>query len=102
MSGILGQELHRSIGISRFPRSILAANIIPVFKKDDQTDKANYRPISILPNLSKVLEDVYKTNSILYLIEYFLFSKVDFQCSTSYYQTYVKWKQCLDKGLVSV
>ena len=29
---------------------------LPEFKKDDKTDKENYRPISILPNLSKVHE----------------------------------------------
>ena len=32
------------------------ANITPVFKKDDRADKSNYRPISILPNLSEDFE----------------------------------------------
>ena len=32
------------------------ADITPIHKKDDKTDKTNYRPISILPNLSKVYE----------------------------------------------
>ena len=37
------------------------ANITPVFKKNDRTDKSNYRPVSILPNLSKVFERcIYK------------------------------------------
>ena len=30
--------------------------VTPVLKTDDTTDKANYRPISILPHLSKVYE----------------------------------------------
>ena len=33
-----------------------AANITPVFNEKDPTDKANYRPISLLQNLSKLLE----------------------------------------------
>ena len=33
-------------------------NVTPVHKKDDPTDKANFRPISVLPLLSKVLEQV--------------------------------------------
>ena len=32
------------------------ADVTPIDKKDDKTDKENYRPISILPNLSKVYE----------------------------------------------
>ena len=34
----------------------IQANIAPVFKENDQTDKTNYRPVSILLNLSKVFE----------------------------------------------
>ena len=32
------------------------ADVIPIFKKDDPFEKANYRPISLLPSLSKVYE----------------------------------------------
>ena len=32
------------------------ADVIPIFKKDDPFEKANYRSISLLPSLSKVYE----------------------------------------------
>ena len=32
------------------------AEITPIHKNDDKTDKENYRIISVLPNLSKVYE----------------------------------------------
>ena len=32
------------------------ADVIPVHKKETKSDKANYRPVSILPNLSKMHE----------------------------------------------
>ena len=32
------------------------ADVIPIFKKDNPFEKANYRPISLLPSLSKVYE----------------------------------------------
>ena len=39
-----------------FPDEPKLANVVPVFKKSDATSKVNYRPISILPPLSKVFE----------------------------------------------
>ena len=32
------------------------ADVIPVFKKEDPDSKANYRPISLLPTISKIFE----------------------------------------------
>ena len=32
------------------------ANVTPVHKKGNRSEKDNYRPVSILPNLSKVFE----------------------------------------------
>ena len=39
-----------------FPRSFKISEVIPVYKKDEPYDKNNYRPISILSNLSKIYE----------------------------------------------
>ena len=41
---------------STFPDELKVADIIPVHKKNSTTDKANYRPISLLPVISKVFE----------------------------------------------
>ena len=52
------------------------ADVTPIHKKDDKTDKTNYRPISISPNLSKVYERLmYKQISSYFDL---VFSK--FQC----------------------
>ena len=37
-----------------FPDSLKIANITPVQKKDEPTDKKNYRLVKVLPLLSKV------------------------------------------------
>ena len=37
-----------------FPDNLKYADITPIFKKDERLDKTNYRPISILPTLSKI------------------------------------------------
>ena len=41
-----------------FLSSLKLGNITPIFKKDDPLDKSNYRPVSILPLLSKVYERI--------------------------------------------
>ena len=43
---------------SLFPDQAKISSITPVFKKDDRMEKKNYRPISVLSCLSKVLEKI--------------------------------------------
>lgn len=45
-----------SIYESQFPETLKYADIIQVFKKEDETDKANYCFISVLPSISKTFE----------------------------------------------
>ena len=52
----LTQLFNSSINETHFPTKLKYANVIPLFKKDSNTDKTNYRPISILPSISKVFE----------------------------------------------
>ena len=39
-----------------FPSVLKTAKVVPVFKKDSKLDYNNYRPISLLPNIEKILE----------------------------------------------
>ena len=50
--------INEAIKNKNFPDSLKLSNIVPVHKKKDPTDKTNYRPVSILPLLSKVFEKV--------------------------------------------
>ena len=43
---------------SEFPVKLKLADVSPIFKADDPTLKFNFRPISVLPALSKVLERI--------------------------------------------
>ena len=56
-----------------FPTGMKYTKVTPSHKKDDKTDKENYRPISILPNLSIVFERIMYNQ----IYQYFqiLFSK---------------------------
>ena len=39
-----------------FPDELKHADIKPIYKKVKLNEKGNYRPVSILPNLSKIFE----------------------------------------------
>ena len=43
---------------SQYTNGLKYADVKPIFKKDDKSDKSNYRPKSILPSLSKVYEQI--------------------------------------------
>ena len=51
---IMNQMLETGV----FPDKLKVAKVIPLFKKGDPTLLTNYRPISLLPSLSKIFEKV--------------------------------------------
>ena len=46
-----------------------ADGVFPVYKKGNKSDKVNYRPISLLSNMSKVLEKIVFKRLYEYLTE---------------------------------
>ena len=56
ISHFLYHNFNNSLSCSTFPTGMKYADVTPIDKKDDKTDKTNYCPISILPNLSNVYE----------------------------------------------
>lgn len=50
-----------------FPHKLKLAKVTPIFKKDDPNNSKNYRPISILPAMSKILEILLKNRLYKYL-----------------------------------
>ena len=50
--------INESLTKNQLPDTLKLSNITPVFKKLDPSDKANYRPVSILPSVSKVFEKI--------------------------------------------
>ena len=57
----LSHIFNLSLSSGKCPNSLKLAKVIPIYKKDDPSLISNYRPISLLPCISKVLEKiVYK------------------------------------------
>jgi hypothetical protein len=64
--------INMSIKTSRFLNELKAAEVTPIFKKNDQLDKTNYRPVSVLPCLSKLFESVYVDQLSVYFENHFV------------------------------
>lgn len=60
LAGPLSLVIQAALREGKFPRAWKIARVIPVHKRDSKTSVVNYRPISILPSFSKVLETVIK------------------------------------------
>ena len=99
ISNVVCTIINKSLESGTVPRSMKAAKVIPIYKSKVKTDVNNYRPISLLPSLSKILEKVvhhglYKfltINDILYENQYgFILSQTfhhrrSFKIYISYY-----------------
>ena len=66
-SRLIVDLINTSIDEGCFPDCLKTAKIIPVFKKGDRSNLNNYRPIALLPVLSKVFEKVINNqlNSVI-------------------------------------
>ena len=55
-----------------FPSVLKTAKVVPVFKKDSKLDYSNYRPISLLSNIAKILEKLKYKRLYTFLIRIML------------------------------
>ena len=71
--------INSSISTGIFPDELKIADIVPVFKKEDPNDKTNYRPISLLPLISKIFEKVLYQQIKIVLIRLYPQNSVDLE-----------------------
>ena len=71
------KDINLCIAAGKFIDDFKQAKVRPLYKKDGRTDKSNYRPISIISNVSKIYErSLY--NKLYDYFEKNIFSK--YQC----------------------
>ena len=74
----LSLVVNQAFNTGVFPSKLKLAKVIPLYKKGDKTSIENYRPISLLPCMSNVLEkiiniqfyDYFQSNHLLYKSQY--------------------------------
>ena len=55
---LLTKIINLSIRNRCFPGELKAAEVTQIFKKNDDLDKENYRPVNVVPHMSKIIERV--------------------------------------------
>ena len=61
---------NQAFTLSSFPDEWKIAKVIPLFKSGHRNMPGNYRPISILPAISKIMEQILYNKLYSYLTEY--------------------------------
>ena len=99
---VLTECYDQNIKNSTFPNKLKNADTSPVYKKKDRHDKSNYRPVNILPLLSKPFEHVLyeqidsHTKDIL--SKYQGGFRKKFSSRHSLLAMFEKWKKVIDNG----
>ena len=94
------QNFNDAVDTDIFPNVLKNANVSPVFKKGSRTCETNYRPVSILPNISKIYERcMYKQMSIFFdeiLSQYQCGFRKGFSSQHCLAPMLEKWRESID------
>lgn len=66
LSPILSQLVNLSFAKGTFPASLKFSLVKPLYKKGERSDINNYRPITLIPVLSKIFEKVFHKRLLLF------------------------------------
>ena len=99
----LHNDLNHSIDDATFPNNLKQADVTPAHNKEVRTDEINYRPVRILPAISKIYERIL----LIYQVDTFMDKKLSkHQCGfrNGYSAQHClpvmleKWRAVVDKG----
>ena len=93
-----------SISTKIVPDEWKQAKVLPLFKSGNVENCSNYRPISILPIITKILEKHIHTHLYKYLQDYNLIStnqsgfRPNHSCETALHHMMDRWLHAIEKG----
>ena len=104
-SDVCGPVLHflinQAISDGEFPNELKLADITPSFKKEDPTSVKNYRPISVLPAMSKVYERLIQKQLVEFmdkrLSRYLCGYRKGYNSQYALVSLIERWKKTLDQ-----
>ena len=101
-SNLICKHFNCCIDKGEFPNDLKHADIVPIYKKNNKCKKENYRPVSVLSNLSKIYE------KLMYNQLYEYFDNIVFPSQCGFRKVYSaqhclvvmieKFKEAIDRG----
>ena len=104
---VITHIVNLSISTGRFPSAWKKAKVVPLYKKDDPLNPKNYRPVAIVPILSKILERVIFNQMIEYLTSNGILHpnhhafRQNHNTTTAMIQMYDSWLQAIESGQIA-
>ena len=80
----LAHILNLSLSTGVVPNQFKVARVVPIYKKGDRHEFTNYRPISVLPALSKILERLVHKRLYSFISKFNLLSNSQFGFRSGY------------------
>ena len=96
--------INKSIETAKFPSHLKVAKVFLIYKNGTKSDPSNYRPISILPTISKLFEKHINKHLMGFLNKYSLLHenqsgfRPDHSCQTALIKLVDQWMTCIDKS----
>ena len=104
LSPSIAMLINKSVLTGTFPSELKNAKVYPIHKGGDKTDPSNYRPISILPTISKIFEKHVNQHLMGFLNKYKIIHenqsgfRQKHSCQTALVKLVDQWLSCIDKG----
>ena len=99
---------NQSVTLSSFPNDWKMARVIPLYKDGHRIIPGNYRPISVLPTISKIIKRILYDQLYNYVIEFGLLSNAQFgfrkshSTATALLDCTNEWYVYIDKKLFNL
>ena len=96
--------INLSLRHNTYPEKWKSSKVVPLYKKDDPLNPKNYRPVALIPVLSKVLERVVSQQIIQYLSKNNILNpnhhayRSKHKTSTAMIQMVNSWAEALESG----
>ena len=100
----ISKLINNAMQMNVFPETMKCAKLSPIYKKDDNLLKKNFRPVSVLTGISKLYESVVNDQLLQFFCKLFndlicAFRK-GYSCQSLLMKCVDNWKISLDKKTI--